>query len=460
MTPQTFEDFSLHPAILRGVRDLGFTEPTRIQGLGIPPALQGRDVLACAVTGSGKTAAFLLPVLQRLLTSREKGRRDSGTRALVLTPTRELAAQIVEQFDALARHTGLRAAAVFGGVKHGPQIAAFQRGVDVVVACPGRLLDHFSQGIRLKDLEVLVLDEVDRMLDMGFLPDVRRVLARIPQPDQSLFYSATLAPPIARLASDLLRDPAKLQIERQATPAEGVTQTLWPVEGEVKRFLLKELLSRDEVDQALIFTRTKHRANRLTAFLQKAGISADRIHGNRSQAQRTKALAAFKDGSTRILVATDIAARGIDVAELSHVVNFDVPNVTDDYIHRIGRTARAEATGDAWTFVSREEESDVRAIERVVGRRLPRRTLDGFSYQAANAEKLEIPVHERIAAARAARRGGRPAAKQSSTSTGAAPARAHQGRSGRDEGAASARPGRRRRRSGRGGGGANADSRR
>ncbi|MEL7060117.1 MAG: DEAD/DEAH box helicase [Acidobacteriota bacterium] len=406
MSIQSFSDFDLHPALLRGVQDMGFNEPTHIQRLGIPPALEGRDVLACAMTGSGKTVAFLLPILQRLLERRREEPKRRATRALVLTPTRELAAQILEQFQAVARYTKLQGAAVYGGVGHKPQEHAFRSGFDLIVACPGRLLDHFQQGTaRLDALEVLALDEVDRMLDMGFLPDVRRVLRQIPEVDQALFYSATLAKPIAQLARELLDDPATLQIERQATPATGVTQTLWPVRSETKRLLLHELITRGEIDQALVFTRTKHRANRLAQFLSKRRVSADRIHGNRSQAQRTKALADFKSGRTRVLVATDIAARGIDIAELPHVVNFDVPNVTDDYIHRIGRTARAEATGDAFTFVAPEEERDVRAIERVVGRRLERRTLDAFDYGAVPDEKLEIPVRERLAKARAQRRG-------------------------------------------------------
>ncbi|MEM9557911.1 MAG: DEAD/DEAH box helicase [Acidobacteriota bacterium] len=380
---------------------MGFERPTPIQADSIPPALAGRDILACAATGSGKTAAFLLPILQRLLDTPQRG----VTRALVLTPTRELAAQIVEHFDALARHTKLRAAAVYGGVGMNPQVQAFRRGVDLIVACPGRLLDHFQYDYaHLDGLEVLVLDEVDRMLDMGFLPDVKRVLGHLPDDyDQALFFSATLPKPIVELTRQLLDNPAKISIERRSKPAAGITQALWPVHEPQKKLLLLELLEREHLDDVLVFTRTKHRANRLAQWLEKRGISADRIHGNRSQAQRTRTLADFKAGKTRVLVATDIAARGIDVEQLSHVVNFDVPHVAEDYIHRVGRTARAGATGDAYTFVTPADTSNVRAIERAVGHAIERRRLDGFDYGSTPDEALEIPVKERIARHRAQR---------------------------------------------------------
>ncbi|MEO6192804.1 MAG: DEAD/DEAH box helicase [Thermoanaerobaculia bacterium] len=399
----SFTAYDLDPSLLRGVADLGFTEPTPIQRDGIPPALEGRDVLACAMTGSGKTAAFALPILQRLL-----GKKRGTTRALVLAPTRELAAQIVEHFNDLAKHTQIRAAAVYGGVGMGPQEKAFRSGIDVIVACPGRLLDHFQYSYaRLAGLEVLVLDEADRMLDMGFLPDIRRVLKHLPPADQTLFFSATVPAPIRELSRQMLKNPVMLNIERASAPATGVEQAIYPVRQDVKSALLLELLKGNTIENAIVFTRTKHRANRLHQYLERHGISADRVHGNRSQPQRTQALADFKSGRTRILVATDIAARGIDVEGLSHVVNFDVPNVPDDYIHRVGRTARAGATGMALTFVSPDEMNELRAIERAVAKVLPRKTLDGFDYQPKTAEKLEIPLAERLAAMRSQRSGER-----------------------------------------------------
>ncbi|HXO41498.1 MAG TPA: DEAD/DEAH box helicase [Thermoanaerobaculia bacterium] len=392
-----FASFGLSAELLRGIQDLGFVEPTPIQIQAIPPAMAGRDVLACAMTGSGKTAAFLLPILQRF------GGRPSGTtRALVLTPTRELAAQIAEHLVGFAAHTRVTGAAVFGGVASGPQESAFRRGVDVLVATPGRLLDHFQNDYaRLDDLEVLVLDEADRMLDMGFLPDVRRVLAALPRERQTMLFSATLPPPIVELAQEMLRDPVAINVERRAQPADGVEQAVYAVREDLKPWLLLELLRRDEIKNVLVFTRTKHRANRLAEFLDRQKMPCDRIHGNRSQAQRTDALARFKSGRLRVLIATDIAARGIDVEALSHVINFDVPNVPDDYIHRVGRTARAGAVGDAFTFVAPQEQADWHAIERAVGKRLPQRTLAGFDYAAASGERLEIPLAERIAAIRA-----------------------------------------------------------
>src|SRR5688572_7896271 len=392
-----FTTFGLHPDLLRGVKDLGFTRPTPIQGEAIPPAMLGNDLLACAMTGSGKTVAFLLPILHRLM-----GSRRGTTRALVLTPTRELAAQIEEHLRQLAVHTPLTGAAIFGGVGMGPQEHAFRSGVDVIIATPGRLLDHFKQPYaKLDKLEYLVLDEADRMLDMGFLPDIRRVLKHIPARRQTLFFSATMPQPIVELSRDLLQKPITINLERKSAPAVGITQAVYPVSQEVKPALLLELLRRGELKDVLAFTRTKHRANRLFELLQKAGIPVERLHGNRSQAQRTQALAGFKSGRYRVLVATDIAARGIDVEALSHVVNFDVPAMAEDYIHRVGRTARAEATGDAFTFVAPEEEGDLRAIERAIAKSLPRVTLPDFDYRARAHAKLEIPLAERIAAIRA-----------------------------------------------------------
>ena len=399
----TFDTLGLHADLLKAVDALGFTDPTPIQSRAIPPALQGRDLLGCAVTGSGKTAAFLLPILNDLI-----GRPRGRTRALVLAPTRELALQICADLRDLAKFTDVRAAAVFGGVNINPQTKALKRGVDVVVATPGRLLDHFGQGnAPMDDLEYLVLDEADRMLDMGFLPDIRRVLKHIPRPKQTLFFSATMPSEIEKLTREILNDPVKIALQVTAAPAKGVEQSLFPVPQQLKAELLAKLVQERGVQQALVFTRTKHRANRLTKKLNQANISSERIHGNRSQAQRTRALAGFKDGDFQVLVATDIASRGIDVEELGHVVNFDVPNMSEDYIHRVGRTARAGATGEAYTFVSPEEESELRAIEHAVGRKIDRRKLEGFDYTAKAAERFEIPMGERIAAIREQRKKAR-----------------------------------------------------
>jgi ATP-dependent RNA helicase RhlE len=388
----SFSQFKLHPNLQQGLKDLGFTQPTPIQTDAIPPALEGRDVLACAMTGSGKTAAFLLPILHRLI-AKPRG----VTRALVLTPTRELAAQIVEDLTDLAVHTPITGAAVFGGVGMGPQEHAFRSGVDVIVATPGRLLDHFrAPYAKLSGLEHLVLDEADRMLDMGFLPDIRRVLRHLPTKRQTMFFSATMPPPIGLLAGEMLRDPVSINQERRALPAIGITQAIYPVAHHLKAPLLLALLKGGEVRDALVFTRTKHRADRLAKHLGQNQVNVERIHGNRSQAQRTQALAGFKDGKYQVLVATDIAARGIDVTALGHVINFDVPGQPEDYIHRVGRTARAEMTGSAFTFVAPDEEESVRAIERAIAKRLPRVTLPDFDYQA-RAASLEVPHAQRIA---------------------------------------------------------------
>jgi ATP-dependent RNA helicase RhlE len=392
-----FTSLKLHPSLLKGVKELGFARPTPIQADAVPPAMAGRDVLACAMTGSGKTAAFGLPILHRLI---DKPR--GTTRALILTPTRELAAQIVEDLDDLAVHTPVTAAPVFGGVGMGPQEHAFRSGVDVIVATPGRLLDHFSKPYaRLSGLEILVLDEADRMLDMGFLPEIRKILRHLPARRQTLFFSATMPAPILALTRDMLRNPVTINLERRAAPAVGITQAVYPVHQELKSALFLALLQRGDMREALVFTRTKHRTDRLQKFLVRNGIAAERIHGNRSQAQRTQALEGFKSGRHRVLVATDIAARGIDIEALGHVVNFDVPKVPEDYIHRVGRTARAEAVGDAFTFVAPEEEPDLKRIERALGRRLPRVLVPDFDYAAKPAARLEVPLGERIAAIRA-----------------------------------------------------------
>ena len=438
-----FSAFHLHPDLVRGIKELGFTRPTPIQNDAIPPAMAGRDVLAAAATGSGKSAAFLLPILHRLI-----GKKRGTTRALILTPTRELAAQIDEHLRDLAIHTPISGAAVYGGVGMGPQEHAFRSGVDVIVATPGRLLDHFQHAYaRLAGLEILVLDEADRMLDMGFLPDIRRVLKHLPQKRQTLFFSATLPPAIVQLSQEMLKNPAMISIERKAAPAAGIAQAVFPVPQELKLSLLETLLGRGEIQNAIVFTRTKHRANRVFEQLEKRRIKVARIHGNRSQLQRTEALAGFKAGKYRILVATDIAARGIDVEALSHVVNFDVPNVPEDYIHRVGRTARAEMTGDAITFVAPDEENDLRSIERAIGKRLPRVTVPDFDYEHRPAERLEIPIHERIAAIRARKAEDRARAAAKAARKAAAPqGRAQEGRGQDGRGQSAEDRGRRRRR--------------
>ncbi len=393
----SFSSFKLDPNLLKGLKELGFVRPTPIQIDSIPPAMEGRDVLACAATGSGKTAAFLLPILHKLI-ARPRG----TTRALIVTPTRELAAQIAEHLNEIAVHTPITSAAIFGGVGMSPQEHAFRSGVDVLVATPGRLLDHLRHSYaKLDQLEFLVLDEADRMLDMGFLPEIRKLLRFLPAKRQTLFFSATMPPPIATLTREMLNNPAMIRIERNSAPPKGITQAVYPVSQELKAALFLALLNGGEMNQALVFTRTKHRANRLADFLVRNGVKADRIHGNRSQTQRTAALAGFKNGTYKVLVATDIAARGIDVEELGHVVNFDVPLVPEDYIHRVGRTGRADATGEAFTFVAPDEEGDLRNIEKAVGKRLPRVTVPDFDYHARPEQKLEVPRGERIAAIRA-----------------------------------------------------------
>jgi ATP-dependent RNA helicase RhlE len=393
----SFSRFQLRSELLSALEKLGFSEPTPIQAQAIPPLLEGRDLVAAAATGSGKTAAFLLPIMDRLA-----GMQRGCTRALVLAPTRELAAQITDHFRMLAGRSGLTAAAVHGGVGMGPQVKAFRAGVDLVVATPGRLLDHLGGGTaRLSTIQFLVLDEADRMLDMGFLPDIRRILERVPRDRQTMLFSATIPAPIAEMSRSLLQNPVRINIERVSKPAAGITHAVYPVPSTRKPDLMVELLHRADSSNVLVFTRTKHRANRLAGFLEKKGVACERIHGNRSQSQRTAALDGFKHGKFRVLVATDIAARGIDVEALGLVVNFDVPHVPEDYIHRVGRTARAELTGDAFTLVSPEEEGDVRAIERHLGKPLPRHRLEGFDYAA-----LTAPTGSQPAAGRAPRSAG------------------------------------------------------
>ena len=413
-----FTEFGLDARLVRAIEDLGYAIPTPIQTEAIPPAMAGRDVLAAAMTGSGKTAAFLLPILHRLLQAPKP-----GTRVLVLTPTRELAAQILEACRDFGKHAGISAAAIFGGVGMGPQEDAFRRGVSVLIATPGRLLDHLSRPYaKLDRIDYLVLDEADRMLDMGFLPDVRRVLARLPAVRQTMFFSATLPPEVRNLSRDMLKNAAAINVERQAAPAKGITQAVFAVAASAKSALLVELLKRNEIGSVIVFTRTKHRTNRLSEYLEKHGVPNARMHGNRSQGQRTAALADFKSGRIRVLCATDIVARGIDVEALEHVVNFDVPHVPADYIHRVGRTARADAIGEAFTFVSPDEEMDMRAIEKAIGAKVERRALPDFDNQQKSAEPLEIPLGERIAEIRARKADDRNRAREKQTRAAGRPA--------------------------------------
>ncbi|HZT11253.1 MAG TPA: DEAD/DEAH box helicase [Candidatus Baltobacteraceae bacterium] len=364
----TFSELALSAELLRAVEELQYQSPTPIQRLSIPPALAGHDLLASAPTGSGKSAAFGLPVLQALLKA-----RDRKTGALILAPTRELAQQITEHLRLLAKYTKIRVEPVYGGVGMGRQIQAFRRKSEVIVATPGRLLDLMQQGeAPLNDVGILVLDEADRMLDMGFLPAVKRIIASLPNRRQTLFFSATLGSTVTALAGQLLRNPVRVNLAPAAIPVETVTQAVYSVEQHKKTELLVDLLKDNTIFSALVFTRTKSRAERLAAMLSRHNIGADRIHGDRSQAQRTRALQAFKKGDYRVLVATDVAARGIDILDLGHVINYDVPQEPADYIHRIGRTARAQRLGDAITFVSRDETDLFANIERSIGKRLER----------------------------------------------------------------------------------------
>jgi len=363
------------------LKGLGFTEPTPIQKAAIPAALEGRDIFASAATGSGKTAAFGLPVLNAL-SEQPRGK----TRCLILAPTRELAAQIAEHLTALAGKSGIRVASVYGGVGFGPQITAFKRGTDIIVATPGRLLDHMNRGTAsLAGIEYFVVDEADRMLDMGFIPAVRRILAKLPRERQTLFFSATTPAAAVALAKDMLNDPVRINLAPAKATASGITQTVYTIDDHRKSDLLVELLKDNNIYSAIAFTRTKSRANRLAALLAKRNVAAERIHGDRSQAQRTRALHDFKQGRFRVLVATDVAARGIDIADLGHVVNYDVPMVPEDFIHRVGRTARAEATGDAITFVAPSEERYFAQIERHLGGRIPRSRNPELPFVAAPA---------------------------------------------------------------------------
>ncbi|MCO8591047.1 DEAD/DEAH box helicase [Burkholderia multivorans] len=376
----SFESLGLAEPLVKAVNELGYTSPTPIQQQAIPAVLGGGDLLAGAQTGTGKTAGFTLPILQRLHTFYTEHRSAKrAVRALILTPTRELAAQVEESVRAYSKYLKLRSTVMFGGVSINPQIDALKRGVDIVVATPGRLLDHMQQKtIDLSDLDILVLDEADRMLDMGFIHDIKRVLAKLPPRRQNLLFSATFSDEIKALADSLLDSPALIEVARRNTTAETVAQKIHPVDRDRKRELLTHLIREHNWFQVLVFTRTKHGANRLAEQLTKDGISAMAIHGNKSQSARTRALAEFKNNTLQVLVATDIAARGIDIDQLPHVVNFDLPNVPEDYVHRIGRTGRAGATGEAVSLVCVDEKQLLRDIERLIKREIPREVIAGF----------------------------------------------------------------------------------
>ena len=400
----SFDTLGLSTEILRAVSEQGYTQPTPVQAQAIPAVLDGGDLLAGAQTGTGKTAGFTLPLLQRLGdTPAPKGRRP--VRALILTPTRELAAQVGESVGTYGKYLPLRSAVIFGGVKIGPQITKLRNGVDILVATPGRLLDHVQQGtLDLSKVEILVLDEADRMLDMGFLRDIRKILDLLPRQRQNLLFSATFSNEIKRLADKLLDEPALIEVARRNTASERVAQVVHPVDRERKRELLSHLIGEGGWQQVLVFTRTKHGANRLTKQLVQDGISAAAIHGNKSQGARTKALADFKQGKIRVLVATDIAARGLDIDQLPHVVNFELPNVPEDYVHRIGRTGRAGNEGEAMSLVCVDEHKLLRDIERLLRREIPRVVIDGFAPDPRI--KAEPIPNGRNGAGRGGRNGG------------------------------------------------------
>jgi len=391
----SFADLDLAPEVLHAVRDAGYTHPTPIQQQAIPLALAGRDLIGLAQTGTGKTAGFTLPIVHNLLTTPlvdDKGEPVHRARVLILTPTRELAAQVEESFRKYGKHTSLRVVPVYGGVGIEPQSKALRKGVDVVVATPGRLLDHMERSnVAFDDLEVLVLDEADRMLDMGFAPQLNRIVDEIPRYRQTLLFSATMPPEVEALARKYLRKPVVVQVGRRSEAASTVTHAVYPVPRDRKNTLLVELLKKPEMDSVLVFTRTKHGADRVVRHLEDEGIAATAMHADKSQGERTRALDDFKAGKIRVLVATDIAQRGLDVSGISHVINYDVPQQPEDYVHRIGRTGRAAATGDAFTFMSPDEISMVRAIERMIGQQIPRISVPGYDFGTSADAPVPVP---------------------------------------------------------------------
>lgn len=378
-----FRAFGLGDRIFKAIQEAGYTEPTPIQAAAIPDILTGHDLIGIAQTGTGKTAAFTLPILAQLAGMTDGGNRPRTTRGLIVAPTRELVVQIEENVRAYAKHLPLRTATIFGGVGERPQIEALRSGVDLVIATPGRLLDliHQRHG-NFSELKFLVLDEADRMLDMGFLPQIRQIVRALPQKRQTLLFSATLSSEIEALTKEFLRSPKKVQIGRRSNPAETVTQMVYEVQQHLKPALLAHLLQDANLDTVLVFARTKHGADRVARKLEGSGVKTATLHSNRSQNQRLRALRDFKSGAVRVLVATDIAARGIDVEGISHVVNYDFPMHPEDYVHRIGRTGRAHAVGDAISFVTREDHSPLRSLERFIGRGIVRKRAEGFDYAA------------------------------------------------------------------------------
>jgi ATP-dependent RNA helicase RhlE len=406
----SFDNLGLEPRLLQAVANMGYTEATPIQLECIPLVLAGRDIVGCAQTGTGKTAAFVLPLMQLIPA------RPGGPRALIVTPTRELALQIEEVAKTVGRSTRHRTAAVYGGVGYEPQRKAIARGADVVVATPGRLLDIINQGhIDLSHVEVLVLDEADRMLDQGFWPDVRRIVGRLPADRQTLLFSATMSPQVLNVIGDTLKDPAHVDVSPPTRPIEAIEQALYPVAGTQKNDLLVRIIQEHRLERVLVFTRTKHRADRVARTLDRAGVRSEAIHGNRSQSQRVKALDEFKRGRCRVLVATDIVARGIDVDGISHVINFDIPNSPEDYVHRIGRTARAGKSGIAFTLLAPEEHDTLRDIEKTLGSTIACEDLAGFNYShervVPKADRaVEVPKQAQrppAGSGRGSRRGGR-----------------------------------------------------
>lgn len=375
----SFDSLGLNPDILRAVAEQGYREPTPIQQQAIPAVLEGRDLMASAQTGTGKTAGFTLPLLQHLITHQPHSKSRRPVRALILTPTRELAAQIGENVRDYSKYLNIRSLVVFGGVSINPQMMKLRGGVDVLIATPGRLLDlEHQNAVKLDQVEILVLDEADRMLDMGFIHDIRRVLAKLPAKRQNLLFSATFSDDIKSLAEKLLHNPLEIEVARRNTASEQVTQHVHFVDKKRKRELLSQMIGQGNWQQVLVFTRTKHGANHLAEQLNKDGIRSAAIHGNKSQGARTRALADFKSGDIRVLVATDIAARGLDIEELPHVVNYELPNVPEDYVHRIGRTGRAAATGEALSLVCVDEHKLLRDIEKLLKKEIPRIAMPGY----------------------------------------------------------------------------------
>jgi len=413
-----FNKFGLSDPLVQGILATGYTAPTEIQSQAIPTALVGGDIIGCAQTGTGKTAAFVLPILDRL--SHERSRHKRGLRSLILTPTRELAVQIERSILGYGRFTNLKALAVYGGVSINNQIAALRRGVDIVVATPGRLIDHIQRKtIKLGGVEILVLDEADRMLDMGFVHDVRRIVGGLPKKRQTLLFSATISREVKTLAADMLKSPKVIQIGRPRNPIDTITQHIYTVEKKLKMDLLLHMIDDWSMFSVLVFSRTKYGADKISRRLKRAGVVSVAIHSGRTQNQRQRALDGFRSGKYQVMVATDIAARGIDVEGITHVINYDVPTHAEDYVHRIGRTGRAEATGDAITFVSSEEEKYLREVGKFIGRKLKTEKCKGFSYvkspppepktarSSKPSRRKELPRSKRASGAKKPYRGRR-----------------------------------------------------